>query len=164
MAEAKRQPAIGVNTIVEVNGVPYHVQTEDVDAKKVIRTSVLVDECRVAHQEEHDYSKHLAKPNFASNLNVVLRACHERVVKRVRSGEISMSEIPSTPRPKSPDEVEVVIRPMVKSTSVSGTRQRTPSEIWNDLVKEASRRGPTRVHSSRPPPNWDQIVLNLKVS
>ena len=165
MAELKaRVPAMGFNTTVEIDGLIYQIQTEDVSSKSKVRTQILADECMVIYFEEYDYSKHLNNQNLGSNLIAVMRALHGKVSRRLQRGEIGTTKVlPDTPRPRVPS-APPLLRPSVQNSSVSGTRERTPSEVWDNLVKQANRRTSARIRPSQPPPNWDAIVAGLKIS
>lgn len=146
-----RQPAMGLNSNPLRGEVEYHVQTEDLPLKSKVRTQVFINGGTVVFTDIYGYEAHLGKSDLSTRLVKVMRACHQKVVLGVQQGTLELTEV--TPP-----------APPVLAQKPSGIRPRTPSEVWDSLVREAHRRNPRIKSSTRPPPAWDLVVENLRRS
>ena len=118
----------------------YHVQTEDLPFKSKVRTQVFINGGTVVFTDIYDYKAHLGKSDLATRLVKVIRACHQKVVLGVQQGTIELAQKPSEIKP------------------------RTPSSVWDSLVREAHQKDPRIKSSTRLPPAWDLVVENLRRS
>ena len=155
MPESLRKPAMGLNSNLSRDGVEYHVQTEDLPSKSKITTQVFVDGGVVVFTDNYDYSEHLGNTDLSSRLIKVMRACHQKIVVVVQKGTLE-----AAPAPKSTTQ-PLKICP---APAPSEVKPRSPSDVWDSLVKEAHRRNTRLRMSTRPPPAWDAIVENLRKS
>jgi hypothetical protein len=182
MPEPTRNPAMGLNSNLSINGAEYHVQTEDLVLKSKVRTQVFVDGGRVLHTDQYSYNDHLNTIDLNARLIKVMRACHQKVVRMVEQGALVINQV-LTPSARSLTPVSLVvdqvapvveylppsnpaIPPESKITRVSSVvKPKTQSEVWDSVVKEARRMDHRRVRlSSRPPLCWDQVVEKIRKS
>jgi len=150
MPEPLRKPAMGLNSNLSRDGVEYYVQTEDLPSKSKITTQVFVDGGVVVYTDHYDYSGHLGSTDLSSCLIKVMRACHQKTVVGVQKGTLESAPTRQSkicPAPAPPK-----------------AKPRSPSDVWDSLVKEAHRRNMRLRMSTRPPPAWDTIVENLRRS
>lgn len=182
MPEPTRNPAMGLNSNLSINGAEYHVQTEDLVLKSKVRTQVFVDGGRVLHTDQYSYNDHLNTIDLNARLIKVMRACHQKVVRMVEQGALVINQVPTpsarslTPVSLVVDQVAPVVEdlppsnpatpPESKITRVSPVvKPKTQSEVWDSVVKEARRMDHRRVRlSSRPPLCWDQVVEKIRKS
>jgi hypothetical protein len=183
MPEPTRNPAMGLNSNLSINGAEYHVQTEDLVLKSKVRTQVFVDGGRVLHTDQYSYNDHLNTIDLTARLIKVMRACHQKVVRMVEQGALVINQIPP-PSTRSLTPVSLVVNqvalvvdelplstpatqpPESRVTRVSPVvKPKTQSEVWDSVVKEARRMDHRRVRlSSRPPLCWDQVVEKIRKS
>ena len=183
MPELTRNPAMGLNSNLSINGVEYHVQTEDLVLKSKVRTQVFVDGGRVLHTDQYSYNDHLNTTDLTARLIKVMRACHQKVVRMVEQGALVINQVPPPPA-RSLTPVSLVVNqvapvvddppppnpviepPESRVTLVSPVvKPKTQSEVWDSLVKQARQMDNRRVRlSNRPPLCWDQVVEKIRKS
>jgi hypothetical protein len=83
-------PVIGINSNVFVDGVEFHVQTEDLGPRHgLLVTQVFRDGGCVVKSVKLDYSQHLDKPNLHSVLPRVMKAHHAKLIHSLQQGRLA---------------------------------------------------------------------------
>ncbi len=92
----------GINTDVTHDGVAYHVQTEDLGAKRRLILTLVYKNGAVVLRETLDYGQTLAAEPSASLLRALMDAQHCRVLRRVSDGELNARMLPPEEPAASP--------------------------------------------------------------
>lgn len=96
---------IGINSNVVVNGVEFHVQTEDMGPRHGhLITQVFRDGGCVIKSVRLDYSQHLDKPNLQAVLPRVMKAHHAKVIRSLQLGRMDSVPPCVTMRRSTPEE------------------------------------------------------------
>ncbi len=158
---------IGLNHNIEVGGIPYHIQTEDLGPRvPQIVTHVFAEGGRVVKVARLDYSKHLGNPSLTKALPKVVRAHHRAVTRKLVANELDRLEEMLVLRPSTEAETAITAgdgaapppepvqqqrrhstapspaapaRSRRPSRAPRSMRPRSPASIWNQLVQEAHR-------------------------
>jgi hypothetical protein len=176
---------MGINSNVVVDGVTFHVQSEDLGPRvPQLITHVFREGGTVVKVAKLDYSNHLTKPNLNTVLSRVMKAHHVKVLRKLQRGRMDSippsvimrptteeedarlftePSIPNNPLPELPSQVHVSI----PSTTDEPGSDRPPDSaalIWERVVAEAQQTRqlePVSRRHEKPAPtatDWDRIV------
>lgn len=127
---ACRPPAMGLNSNVLVNGLRFHVQTEDLwPSCAQIVSHVFEQSGRVVRVDRTDYSQHLAKPSLRQLLPKVMQVHHARALSRLSHSPESAGHSSDAHEQQAFDGPE----------RSSGAFKISARFVWDRLVAEARR-------------------------
>ena len=146
MDNSQSNKAIGLNQNVQIGDTEYHVQTEDLNQRTLIRTQIFIEGV-VCKCYELDYSPAIGKANLTTLVSKALKAFHSKVVNRLKQGDNAQSiqpcsivKIGTTPKQVTP--IQTVVK-------------KKPAEIWDTLIS---------LHKRPKAKYWDKIVTNNRAS
>jgi hypothetical protein len=153
---------MGINSNVIVDGVTFHVQSEDWGPRiPQLITHVFREGGTVVKVVKLDYSVHLSKPNLQTVLLRIMKAHHVKVLRKLERGR--MDSIPPA----------IVMRP---TTSEEDARLFTETALPGNSLAELSSQVQASNHASvndshgfdKPSENaahvWDRIVAEAQHS
>lgn len=152
---------IGINSNVVVNGVEFHVQTEDLGPRYGhLITQVFGDGGRVIKSVRLDYSQHLDKPNLQAVLPRVMKAHHAKVIRGLQLGHLDSIPPCVTMRRSTPEE-NVHLADIARSAGIKDL----PDELHSITPSTARSRGadPGETQAPESAPLslaniWDRLV------
>lgn len=160
--------SMGMNHNVELDGVPYHIQTEDLGPRLAqIVSHVFREGGQVIKVARLDYSRHLNNPNLAKALPKVIRAHHRAVTRKLMSGELDTLPTLLVLRPSTETEAAIMAgdnrpsaRPPRSSRHPQGKRVSTvppPGQAATSTPVGVGRQSSPSTTRS-PASIWNQLV------
>ena len=152
---------IGINSNVVVNGVEFHVQTEDLGPRHGhLITQVFRDGGCVIKSVRLDYSQHLDKPNLQAVLPRVMKAHHAKVIRSLQLGRLDSMPPCVTMRRSTPEE-NVHLADIARNAGIKDLpddlRSITPSTARSSGGEPGETQAPESVPKSLAN-IWDRLV------
>jgi hypothetical protein len=157
---------MGMNHNLEVDGVAFHVQTEDLGPRvPQIVTHVFREGGQVIKVARLDYSKHLANPNLSRALPKVIRAHHQAVTRKLVAGELDSLPALLVLRPSTETQTAIIatdvrasVRPSLHSLVPQSRRASTPPPARRCSSSPAHTRTLPPQLARSPASIWNQLV------